>query len=116
MQRSRRAFKAQCLMLKTNAIPEVCLMPVLERDKGRQIRAFARSQSQSLELGEKPRSLLGQGVALGSPRSPLHGLGAEQRGFLMLLSDIVSGTGCLFWGEIGFRRFGGLITISPISP
>lgn len=103
-------------MPKTNAVPEVCLMPILQTDKARQIRVFARSQSQSPELGEKPRSLLGQGAALGSPRSPLPGLGAEQRGFLMLLSDIVSGIGCLFRDEIGFRRFEGLITTGPISP
>jgi len=103
-------------MPKTNAIPEVCLMPILQTDKGRQIRVFARSQSQSPEPGEKPRSLLGQGAALRSPHSPLHGLGAEQRGFLTLLSDVVSGIGRLFRGEIGFGRLGGLITIGPTSP
>lgn len=85
-------------------------------DKERKVRVFARSQSQSPELGEKPRSRLGQGAALRSPHSPLHRLGAEQRGCLMLLSDIVSGTGHLFRGEIGFRRFGELITIGPVSP
>lgn len=91
-------------------------MPILQTDKERQIRVFAGSQSHSPELGEKPRSLPGQGAALGNPHSPLHGLEEEQRGFLTLPSDIVSGVGCFFRCEIGFTGFGGLIIISPISP
>lgn len=113
---STSGFKAERRMLETNAVPEGCLMPSLRTDEERQIRAFARSQSQSPVPGEKPRSLLGQGAAPESPRSPLHGLAAEQRGLLVPLSDSVSAIGCLFQGETGFRRFGGLITISLIPP
>lgn len=66
--------------------------------------------------GREAKKPPGPGSGTREPTLTLHGLGAEQRGFLMLLSDIVSGISCLFRGEIGFGRFGGLITIVLISP
>lgn len=79
----------------------------------RQIRAFARSQTSHRSWERSQEASWAREWHWGAHTHPL---GEEQSRFLMLLSDIVSGISCLFQGEIGFRRFGGLITMDSVSP
>lgn len=79
----------------------------------RQIRAFARCQTSHRSWERSQKASWAREWHWGAHTHPL---GAEQRRFLMLLSGVVSGISCLFQGEIGFRRFGGLITTDSISP
>lgn len=67
----------------------------------------SQGSKQPLEMGGKPRSPPGQGEP-----TVTHW---EHCRFLMLLTHIVSGISCLFQGEIGFRKFGGLITTDCFS-
>lgn len=70
-------------MPKPNGVPKVCLMPIAQADKARQIRGFARSPNQSPRLGAQPGS--SRELTL-TPQ----GWGAPPRGCFTLLSDPAS--------------------------
>lgn len=70
-------------MPKPNGVPKVCLMPIAQADKARQIRGFARSPNQSPRLGVQPGSS-------GELALTLQGWGAPPRGCFTLLSDPAS--------------------------
>lgn len=78
-------------------------------------KSLCQEPNLSPELGEKPGSLLGQGAALGAHAYPVRAGSRAKR-----IPDAAVRS-CVWdrlplQGEMGFRRFGGLITTSAIPP